>query len=344
MDDNSRKKHESFGEDDFALLEEMLEMLSSEQTRRRERTDRTSGEAFPDSKGLQSPPEKIEPLKKRAEEQRPAEQKSGSGESPGLPLIVPAGRSTKPPAAKNNQEDLNKGPGKALGISGPEPQNGVVILESAYGTQAEYGEAVFDYMNRVLRNHGYQTSPRMFREGVRATAFSTYMQGVNVQCRVLCENALFSYRIECEVCKGVRPGRLPLIEHLMQGINSEMRYGSFISDKKEGTIKLVYSSCYHGAFIPIVFDRYIGVLLMTCREYCKQLSELAANVKLSDQAMCELRQMIGQSAVCLPMEVETSRKQVLYQQMVGLFGSSAPDQCYKLIACAIDQIPDGPGR
>ena len=344
MADNGQKKNEGLGADDFALLEEMLEMLSAEQTRRRERTEKASGETHPGPRGLQSPLQKTEPPKKRAEEQRPAEQKPGSGKPPESPLISSASRWMKPSAAKSSQEDVTKESGKTPVISGTELQKGDVILENAYGTQAEYSEAVFDYMNRVLRNHGYQTSPRILSEGVRAISFSTYMQGMTVQCRVLCENALFSYRIEFEVCKGLRPGRLPLIEHLMQGINSGMRYGAFIADKKEGTIKLVYSSCYHGAFIPNVFDRYIGALLMTCREYCKPLSELAEDVKLSDQAMCELRQMIGQSAVCLPMEVGSSRKQMIYQQMVRLFGSSAPDQCYKLIACAIDQIPDGPGR
>lgn len=288
MTDNAQVKRESLGSGDRVIPDEMPGLLPAEQAGNR--ADRAIDKASEIRRETHSPVKSNKQFK------------NGLG---GRNIEVFRASSDtwaiKPALAKSGLGNLSDGTARPEHREHRE-QNSGVVLERAYGTRAEYGRAVFDQINRVLRKHGYQTTQKTLRNGVWTTEFSTRMQGMTVKGRVLCESALLSNRIEFVVCKDILLVRLPLIEHLMQRINADLRYGDFIAERQTGEIRLVYSSCYRRTFASNAFDCYLGALLMTCREYCKPLSEIAKNEELSDEAQNELRQLIRWSAAGLPAE------------------------------------------
>ena len=213
-----------------------------------------------------------------------------------------------------------------------------IILESKYKAAIDYGEAVTELINLVLINHGYHTERQELTADKHQHVFSTVMQGLPVECRIIIVYSIHTYRIELVVCRNHLRGRLPLIERTIQGINAELRFGNFVLDKKTNEIKLVYSNCYHGAFSPGVFDRYLGALLMSCREYCGKLVSAALNCELFDDEAGEIMQIVSQSARWLPDEAVGPRS-VKGQRIMEMADSSMPGECINLLRFAASMIP-----
>ncbi len=153
----------------------------------------------------------------------------------------------------------------------PDCRNGM-IAESSFGTAEEYGDAVFDYINRILKQRGYPTRAVTERDGCRALLFETQMAGMRTGSRVVCHYGNRGYTIEIVICKGL-PARTMLAEFLVKTEKVALHRGFLTADRENGDTRIIFSSSYRGGFSSTAFGRFFDELMLECSNLCRELPQ-----------------------------------------------------------------------
>lgn len=150
-----------------------------------------------------------------------------------------------------------------------------LVKESSFHSLYDYGERVFEIINNILCVHGYDSSILVKNKKIIGLRFNTIMQGMNIIAHVFCEYRLCVYRIEMTICPVKTVDQIEDLLQLAQNTNRLLRFGHINVDILNNETKLIYSSCYHDFFSADVFDRYLGCLLLTCQNCCREIRKLS---------------------------------------------------------------------